>query len=188
MSSVLTYVDEVLARQIATGLIGSEVRLTHREGSSLGINFKVLVRQDRGTEQSSATRVADLLPELVAEAIKDEVKFRIDSLTDNRERFVAGTSNAFQPGTPVAITNVRLDGVGKEAEAMLSGEACIRYRLRANEVFLHAFATKVSEPVLDSLVGQPIEVIGILRYTPAYSVPGAIAPSLGLRLCAIWLR
>lgn len=187
MSSVLTYVDEVLARQIATGLIGSEVRLTTREGSAVGINFKVLVRKDRGTEQSSATRVADLLPEVVADAIKESVNVRVESLHESREKFVAGTGAALQPGTPVAITNVRLDSEGK-VDAMLSGEACVQYRLRANEIFLHAFVAKSSESVLDSLVGQPIEVIGILRYTPAYSIPGAIALSLGLRLCAVWLR
>ena len=188
MQSVVTFVDEGLARQIATGLIGSEVRLTRRDTSSIGVNFKVLVRQDHGTEQSKATRTTDLLPEQIAHAIWEELKERaIDNLSDARQRLVAGVDGAFVPGTPILVTNVQFSSAGKASPAALSGEQCIRYQLEGGGGMLHAYTAVSSESVIDSLVGQPVAVAGVLRYTPAYGVPGPLSLSLALRICAVWL-
>ncbi|MEF8723423.1 MAG: hypothetical protein V5B30_12735 [Candidatus Accumulibacter delftensis] len=187
MSNVLTYVDADLARQIATGLIGSEVRLAAREGTAFGINFKVLVRRDRGVEQSTTTKVSDLLPEVVADAVNEAVLERITSLQNDRERFIAGGTRAFRPGTPVAISNAQFILDGKLGKSVLGGEPCVQYRFQVGQFYLHAYCPMAAEKVFDSLVGQPVEVVGILRYTPAYTVPGALALSLGLRVCAVWL-
>src|SRR5687767_3903857 len=100
MQSVITFIDEPLVRQLATGLIGSEVRLTKKDTSVIGVNFKVLIRQDQGTEHSTATKTADLLPELLAQAIWEELKGKkVNSLREARPKFVAGMDGAFVPGT-----------------------------------------------------------------------------------------
>ncbi len=187
MPNVLTYVDEPLARQIATGLIGSEVSLSERRGSKIGINFNIIVSGDRSAERATTTRLSDLLPEVVAGAIYDAVAAKIESLATARSRLVAGGTDAFPPGTPIVLLNAQLSGDGK-CLALLSGEECIQYRLRINEFYLHAYCPKSAEIIFDSLVSQPVEVAGLLRYTPPYTVPGALSLSLGLRVCAVWLR
>jgi hypothetical protein len=188
MPNVLTFVDDTLARQIATGLIGSEVRLTTREGTARGINFKVLIQRDRSTEQSKTTRIAELLPETVAEAIREVVEDRIDNLEASRERLIAGSKGAFRPGSTVLVGNAQISLETKQSHCVLSGEDCVQYRLQQNGFYLHAYCSKNAEPIFDSFSGQPVEVVGILRYTPAYAVPGALSLSLGLRVCAVWLR
>lgn len=188
MPSVLTYVDELLARQIATGLIGSEVQLSKRSGSTVGINFKVLLQRNQGVETATTTRISDLLPELVAEALNEAIRERVNDLGIARSRLVAGSPGAYAPGTPVVVSNARLSIREKEPKSVLAGEDCVRYRLIVNEYFVHAFGPHNAETLLDGMADQPIDVAGILRYTPAYPVPGAVSLNLGLRICAIWLR
>ena len=188
MPQVLTYIDAPFARQIATVLIGSEVQLTDRKDYTSGINFKVLVTQSHGVQKTTTTRTADLLPEVIADALYDAIPERVSDLGTARLRFVAGSLNAYRPGTPIIISNGQLIMEGKQLPAQLAGEECICYRLQNGEFYVQAYCPHNSESLLDNLVGQPIEVAGLLRYSPAYRVPGAISLSLGFRICAIWLR
>jgi hypothetical protein len=188
MARVLTYIDPTFARQIATGLIGSEVQLTERRDSTHGINFKVLVSRSHSAEKTTTTKTADLLPEVIADALYDAIKERVSDLGNDRSRFVAGSQGAHQSGTPIMVLNCQLILEGKEAFAQLAGEDCVCYRLRTGEFYIQAYCPRNSESHLDNLVGHPIEVAGLLRYTSTYPVPGAFSLNLGLKICAIWFR
>jgi len=188
MARVLAYVDAPLTRQMATGLIGSEVKLTEREGKTAGINFKILLTRSTEDERSTTTKISDLLPEVVADAVYESTINRIDNLEIAREKLIAGSANAFKPGVPIVITNASISTDGKDQNALLSGEGCILYRLRIGEFFVHAYCGKDAENEFDSFASQPVEVLGLLRYTPSYPVPGAMHLSLGVRVCAVWLR
>jgi hypothetical protein len=188
MAKVLVYVDPLLTRQVASGVIGSEVSLTQKDSRTAGINFKVLLSRSSGEERSTTTKVSELLPEVVAEAVYEAVDSRIDSLENARERLIAGSANAFKPGSPVIVGNASLSAEGHLASSQLSGEACALYRLKIGEFFVHCYFPVDAKATCDSLVTQPIEILGLLRYTPSYSVPGAMSLNLGLRVCAVWLR
>ena len=188
MSHVLTYVDEPLARQLATSLIGSEVQLSETSGATAGINFKVLLTRNHGVSKATTTRTIDLLPELVAEAIYEGVAERIPDLQSARSKLIAGGDKAYRPGTPVILTHAVLGADNIIESTSLGGEECVQYRARIGEFYVHAFSSKLAHPLLRSLLDQPVEVAGILRYTAPYPIPGALSLSLGLRICAVWLR
>lgn len=188
MTKVLVYVDSLLARQVASGVIGSEVSLTEKDSRTAGINFKVLLSRSSGEERSTTTKVSELLPEVVAEAIHEAVNSRIDSLDNARERLIAGSMNAFRPGNPVIVGNAFLSMEGHIANAQLSGESCSLYRLKIGDFFIQSYFPIEAISVCASLMSQPVEILGLLRYTPSYSVPGAMSLNLGLRVCAVWLR
>lgn len=187
MKRVQIHVDETIVYKMATGIIGSEVRLSERSGSSLGINFKILLRQDIGTEKSTTTKSSELLPELLAEAMNDAITERITDLASARSRFVAGMDGAYNSGAPIVISNVQLSLDDKDPKAVLGTEDCVRYVLQGSNTCIHAFCLPKAEPILDTLVKKPLEVLGILRYTAPYNVPGAFPLNLGLRICAIWV-
>lgn len=188
MAGVLAYVDAPLVRQVATGVIGSEVKLTERNGTTTGINFKILLSRNTGKEQSVTTKISEVLPEVAAEAVREETKCKIDNLEGARELLVAGGRNSFKPGMPIIVTNAIFSSDGKSSPVQLSGEPCAQYRLKIGDFFLHAYCSVGSEGEIDGFISQPVEVLGLLRYTAAYPVPGAMSLNLGLRICAIWLR
>jgi len=188
MSLVLVYTDEPLVRQIATGLIGSEVQIGEGQSSQSGINFKVLLTRTKSAHHNTTTKIADLLPEMISEAIHNAISEKIIDLNDARIKLVAGGPAAFAPGTPVLITNCQLSGESIVTDAVLGTEECASYCLRINEFYLRAYIPKKAQGFFMNFLNQPVEVAGILRYTPPYNVPGALSLSLGLRICSLWLR
>jgi len=188
MTRVLTFVDVPLLRQLATGIIGSEVKLTERDSNTYGINFKVLLSRSVGDERTRTTKISELLPELLSDAVYDAIQTRLDSLESQRPRFIAGTPGAFVPGTPLLVNNCVIVGDGKNAATQLSGEACVSYRLKVGDFFIHSYIGQDAQRDVDSLVDQPLEALGVLRYTTPYTVSGAYNLNLGLRIAALWLR
>lgn len=188
MQSALTYVDAGMARQIATGLIGSEVRLSEQRNAAVGINFKVVLTNGAAATRSTTTKISDLLPELLANAIYETVTHRIDNLENTRNRFIAGNSDAYVAGTPVLLRNAMLHVDDMDVTAVLSEEACARFRVSIGSFWLRAYAPLGAAEVIRALGESPIETAGVLRFTAPYAAGGALPLTLALRICAIWLR
>jgi hypothetical protein len=188
MPRVLTYVDAPVARQIATSLVGSEVQLSENKNATVGINFKVLLTHASGATRTTTTKVSDLLPEVVADAIYEATQHRLTDLADSRNKLIAGNAGAFSPGTPILLQNGILLSEGRDMGAVLSEEECMGFRVGIGSFFVNAYCPRSAAPIVESLVNQPIEAMGVLRYTPPYSAGGALSLTLGLRVCAIWLR
>ncbi|MCD4655547.1 hypothetical protein K8T06_16625 [bacterium] len=190
MSGVLVYYDHELCVQLATSLIGSEVSLTHKAGDRFGFNFKVLVERERSSSISTTTNVQSILPEVLIEAIYDAVPHKLDSLKQDKNRFVASTTTAFSPGTIIILNSIKLIHQPSESgkQIFLSGEKCDSFRIKDDDYFLQAFVQQGHGSLVTEHYNQPMDVLGVLRWRSPYSVPGCTAFNLGLRVGALWLR
>lgn len=190
--NVLAYVDGQLLIHVATGLIGSEIQMKRESSSTMGFNFKVLVSRAETEGHVSTTRVDMLLPELLADAVKDAVPHgnRVSTLANIRERLVAGSTHGLKPGALLLVEQAKLEPSPEASPAgdLLSGERCQMMHLRSGDFFLRAFVAHDHAMLLTHLSAQPIEALGVLKWTTPYEAPGSMYPNLGFRVCCAWLR
>ena len=190
MNEVLAYIDHPLVCQIATGLIGSEVELRQHKSSIVGLNFKVMVSRDTGQERATSTRIENLLPEVLVDAVQEQVTERARTLDDVSSRLVAGVVDGFRPGTPLLIQEARLRAAdGREDDdCLLAGELCAPSLIESGSYFLHSCFAAQHRETMHQLAGQPISILGVMRWTPSYEIPGASSVNLAMRVAAVWLR
>lgn len=190
MGAYIAYVDRELANQVATGLIGSQVALTKQRGATSGVNFKVIFSATTSTQHSSTTSIENLLPEVLMDAIQEVVPDKVQSLDDARGRLLSGAADGFRPGDPLLLRNASLQALsdGSKVRQNLAGEACAATELASGSFSMHAFVREAHEPAIHTLFGEPLEILGVLRYTQPYRTKGAAALNLGFRVVAIWLR
>ena len=185
--TILLYVDKELCVQLVTGMLGSEIHVSKQDSTAHGINFKVMLNRTSSTEKSVTTRIENLLPELVAQAAREATPTKITSLSEARAQLMAGANGAIPTGTPALITDVNFEEAD-HLPGLFGGEHCVPARISGQGSHVRAFLNERDGSLLEQVSGQPVDVLGVLRYTPPYAVPGGIAISLGLRVCAVWLR
>ncbi|HVB42936.1 MAG TPA: hypothetical protein VNF47_09560 [Streptosporangiaceae bacterium] len=187
--SWLAYVDQQLAYQLATGIIGSEVSLTKQRGASVGINFKVIFAANTGTEKSATTKVEHLLPEVLMDALYEAVPNRAATLDSVRHRLLGGSNDSFRPGTPLLLHNAKIEShpPSSEEDRVLAGESCELFTISSGTFSIRGFANPSHASSVKQLIGEPIQILGILRYAAPYRVPGAVALNLGMRILGIWI-
>jgi hypothetical protein len=170
-------------------LIGSEVQLSQHVTSTVGLNFKVIVSRDTGTERATSTRIENLLPEVLVDAFKEEVPEHARTLDDVRSRLVAGAANGFRPGTPLLIHEATLGPLpGHADDEVLAGEMCAPGRIESGSYFLRSYFMAQHRDMMSQLAGQPVSILGVMRWTPSYEIPGASAANLAMRVASVWLR
>ena len=74
------------------------------------------------------------------------------------------------------------------SEDVLAGEECGMVLLKSGSYQIRGFVNAAHVLPIASLFDEPVEVLGILRYTAPYKAPGAAAINLGLRVIGVWLR
>ena len=189
LTGYLAYVDQQLAYQMATGIIGSEVSLKKQRGTAAGINFKVIFTANSGIETSSTTKIEHLLPEVLMEALHEAVPNRATTLDSVRQRLLPGSNESFRPGTPLLLRNALIQDPPphEEEDLVLAGEKCELFTINSGSFSIRGFTNSSHASAVRQLIGAPAEVLGLLRYTPPYRVPGAVALNLGMRILGIWL-
>ena len=188
MAQVLVYVDHDLTCQVATGLIGSEVALRRQGSSRVGVNFKVLLEREVGEERATTTRIERLLPEVLVKAVHDALPAKARVLDDVRDRLVAGASDGFRPGTPLLVEQATLEFPSNGQSAVLAGEVCGKGRLLSGRYAMDVYLRDGHVAAVTDLQNQPVQVMGVLRWTPPYAIPGSTNINLALRLAAVWLE
>lgn len=190
MTSFVAFVDRPVAIQLATGLIGSEVSVARQETTTAGINFKVMFTGSHAAGTTSSTKVESLLPEVLVDALRRSVPARASTLDDIRSRLLPGSETVLAPGTAVLLERATLSPPpdSDQTELTLMGEQCSFALLRSGDFDMRCFYSPEHESGIRPLFGQPLEILGILRFTQPYPAAGAVALNLGLRVVAAWMR
>jgi hypothetical protein len=200
--NTLVYVDRPLAIAIAAKLVG--VLQTQTEGSSKTASFNWLVSAGVGSQDTSATAsdVRELLPEDLLYFLYPHIQHRLTSIEPVIGKFSAGTADSFSPGTIVSIhgnlTFPELDLPEKYSpfkhsdinlpSVMFHGEPCIVGRLESGSFIIPVFFSESSKYQVVFCNDEPVEVTGVLRWTPPYSPKGGRALNLAIRCAALWLQ
>jgi hypothetical protein len=201
--NTLVYVDRPLAIAIAAKLVG--VLQTQTEGSSKTASFNWLVSAGVGAQNTSAkaSDVRELLPEDLVHFLYPHISERHSSIEPIIGKFSAGTGDAFVPGTVVSVQGrlsfPDLDGLSeayspykhtdvKIPEVMFHGETCIVGKLESGAFMIPVFFSETSKYQVAFCNNEPVEITGVLRWTPPYSPKGGRALNMAIRCAALWLQ
>jgi hypothetical protein len=201
--NTLVYVDRPLAIAIAAKLVG--VLQTQTEGSTKTASFNWLVSAGVGAQNMSAkaSDVRELLPEDLVHFLYPHITERHSSIESIIGKLSAGAGDAFPPGTVISVQGKLsfpdLGGLSqgyspyKHADVeipqvMFHGESCIVGKLESGAFVVPAFFTESSKYQVVFCNDEPVEVTGVLRWTPPYSPKGSRALNLAIRCAALWLQ
>jgi len=156
------------------------------ESTKAGISFSVIFNHESARAHGSDVRIADLMPEQLANAtlkVTPETYTSVDSLYPH---LLPGDSSRLEPGSPVAIQDAKLTIEGSVLRA--AGEECAVAQIRGIKFRLRGLIPEQDLPTIQELVDQPISLLGALRYVPPYRLSGANALNVAVRVAAIWLQ
>jgi hypothetical protein len=202
-NNTVVYVDRTLAVAIAAKLVG--VLQTQTEGANRSASFNWLVSAAVGSQNTSAraSDVRELLPEDLIYFLYPHIKERHASVEPVIGRLSSGAGDAFTPGTPISICGElsfpsleNLPTAYKPYEGVeidlpqvtFHGEKCVVAQLKSGAFVVPVFFEEAAKYQVAFCHEQPVEVTGILRWTPPYSPRGGRALNMAIRSAALWLR
>lgn len=198
----LIYVDRALAIAIAAKLVG--VLRTRSAGSktTAGVNWLVSAQVEDSAGTSEQADIREMLPEDLMHYIYPQIGERYDKLDSVLTKLATGTKDSLIPGDVVSISGKlhfpQLASIGSYSpfqdidvdlpSVQFHGEACLVAELKDESYILPVFLSEVAKYQVSFCHDQPVEITGIVRWTPPYSPGGAHALNLALRGAAVWLR
>lgn len=200
----LVYVDSKLAVAMAAKLVGSELQEENNIEVGGAFNWLVQAYVNKGDGTSITREISELLPEEVMyelyAAISDEFKF--PKISDCINKMADVSTNRLLPGRSISVEGVlSFPDLGELANYnpfdppditlktfKFYGEPCFTGELRAEGFRLPIYFDETAKAHIVYCNDQPVEVTGIVRWSPPYSPKGANSLSLVIRAAALWLR
>lgn len=200
--NTLIYVDRELLVGIGAMLVGVSQQETTRKGYGASLNW--LIQSNVSIDDSlGVTRdIRELLPELLFYRVYPKISKKFDQVETAVKALATPETSELLPGTPVAISGVlsfpEITGVGSYnpfdppnipvKTFLIHGERCFVGRLHQSGFVLPAYFVEQAKSQVIFCQDQPVEVIGVLRWSPPYSPGGAKSLNLLLRVVALLLR
>ena len=190
MSTYLAYFERELLAQITTGILGSEISIALTEATNVWLNFKIILGSTSSSQHSSTVNVDKLLPEQIADAVKDACPLTANSLEEIRSKLLPGQEEHLKPGTPIMLKKVKIykNRVPGQQYIRVADEECASVIMESGQFNLCGIVSRTKIEDLEPILGEPVEVLGVLRLAPMLKTKASASDSLGLRIAAIWLR
>lgn len=200
----LVYVDRKLAVAMAVRLIGLQLHRGQRNSAGGAFNWIIQAYVSRDENVGFTTDIRELLPEEVMyevyEAIDDEFKF--EDVEKCIEKMAEIGENQLLPGRPISVQGVLKFPDLQELGAynpfeppdievktfQFHGEKCFVGQIHGNGFRLPVYFDEASKAQVAFCNENPVEVTGIVRWSPPYSPKGARSLGLVIRTAALWLR
>ncbi len=188
--NTLAYIDSVPLLAIAAKLVGNSVSTASSDGGSIGFQwgatFEARVQESREIQRDLAL----FLPEDLMYEVYGAIPQRHSGLQQVKAKLTTGTEGGFRPGSVVSIEGrlERPEGAAAWQAERFHGEDALAAQLASDDLRLQVRIPHAAREQADALVGEPVELTGILRWTPGYSPGGSATWNLALRAVAIWLR
>jgi hypothetical protein len=202
--NTLVYVDRELAVAMAVQLIGLESQQSRKRGVGGAFNWIVQLNVADETASSVTVDVRELLPEDVMhrtyEALDPSVKFAdvgqcVTCLVETGEK-------AIPPGHPISVAGtltfptIDLPAVFDPFDPpdielrtfLVHGEKCFAGQLEGNGFRLPIYFPEVARMQVPFFHDEPVEITGVVRWSPPYSPKGSRASNRLIRAAAVWLR
>lgn len=200
----LVYVDKELATAMAVKLVGLQSEETRTRG--VGGSFNWIIQANVADESSSSISVdiRELLPEDVMYRVYDalEPSYKFDNLSNAITRLSQTGDHALLPGQPISVTGtLSFPSITRTGPYdpfnppdltvptfLVHGERCFAGTLTGDGFHLPVYFPEPAKVQVAFCHEEPVEVTGIVRWSPPYSPKGGRALSLIIRAAAVWLR
>lgn len=200
----LVYVDAQMVRAITAKLVGSELR--RDKGNTLTARWSFLIQTSISTGESSSIMndLREYLPEDIVHELYPKISDdrRFDDVSSAVNYLSTHGLGALVPGNAISISgNLSLPGVGETLEFdpfqpidiefptfKFHQEDCFAGILNGGGYQLPVYFLKEAVNQVAFCHGHPVELTGIVRWSPGYRPKGGKSLNLALRVAAIWLK
>lgn len=203
MENTLIYVDSKLSIAIAAKLVGVLSSSGKSQSNKIGINW--LITSSIDEEHSSTTQVdiRELLPEDLVYLYYPHIDQKFEDLEKAIPLLNTTSSGSLKPGNVISIKGKLIfhefDSILPEflpfspedielKSYFFHGEECIIGELCGTNHKIPIYFPAISKYQIAFCHNQPVEITGIVRWSPPYSPGGASSLNLVVRCAAVWLH
>ncbi|HFD31348.1 MAG TPA: hypothetical protein ENJ28_01350 [Gammaproteobacteria bacterium] len=210
MKTDLIYVDKELTTAIAANLIGTEVQKT--KGTTRGIKLGgailgLMILEENDSNEESFTIVKNMkeyLPEDVIRAIYPTIPAeRMFNNVHSAVKYLATKGNGnLMPGDTISIEGILTFPYMEDKEEFdpfmpediqpktfqFHTDTCFAGILNGEGYQLPVYFPESSINQVHCGHDNPVEIVGIVRWSPSYTPKGGNALNLALRVAAVWFQ
>ena len=203
MENTLIYVDSKLSISIAANLVGVLSSSEQTQSNKIGVNW--LLTSSIGVEESSTTQkdIRELLPEDLVYLFYPHIVQKFDNLENALPLLNTTSPDSLKPGNVVSLKGkLVFNELGENPPSFspftpqdvnlksffFHGEECIVGELHNSNYKIPVYLPSLSKYQVVFCHNQPVEITGIVRWSPPYSPGGASSLNLTIRCAAVWLR
>ena len=184
-TDVLIKVDKEMAIAVAASLLGAQVTVSESESATASFSWLLGASVSNTDTSGRVSDIRTLLPEHLAYEISKEVR-EIHETVGN----LISVLPTKKPGDTILVRG-QLDTHNKLVRgtevSMLQDEECGVFSLNDASFSLPLYFPLPWKADLNHLMGQPVLISAVVRWTPPYSPKGSASLNLALRPFAIWL-
>ncbi|MEO9875145.1 MAG: hypothetical protein ABJM26_20600 [Anderseniella sp.] len=202
--SFLVFVDRPLSISMAVSLVGLEIENTRTSGLQGGLSW--LIQTNYSEDQSSSVMrdIREMLPETLAHDIDPKIPdaHRFGSVKDCVESLANTGDGRILPGMPVKLAGVLtfpgFEEIGdydplsppdiELPKFSFHGENCVLGQLEGDGFALPLYFLNDYVEQVAFCHNCPVEVTGIVRWSPGYRTRGARTLNLAIRVASLSLQ
>lgn len=200
--NTLVYVDKQLAVAIAVKLIGLLLGQSERERKGITLNWLIGGSISVDEAKSAVQDLREMLPEDIIYSIYEKIPHKFNNVEDTVRALAMSDENRILPGEVLTLPGqmtfprVELPSSFDPFEPQdidvdvfnFHGEKCFASKLVQGGFSLPTYFLESAKQEVVFSNEQPVEVTGIVRWSPPYSPGGAASLNLVIRVVALWLR
>lgn len=179
----LVYVDKRLIVPIGAKLVGSSLQASRKASGTGGFNWFIAATLKLSEEAGVETRIADLFPEDILHYTYDKIENSLLEIRDLCTKITAGQLKSADvvsvvgklliPGVTVGSYDPFNPPEIKITETFkVYGEACFSARIETEGYQFPVFFLVESKEIVCYAKDKPVEVVGVLKWSPSYEVGG----------------
>lgn len=200
--NTLIYVDRNLSIATAANLVGVMTSKSDSESSKVGLNWLISASVDESSSTAKQYDIREMLPEDLAYYYHERIENRFENLTELIPLLTTGIKDSLIPGNVISVygkltfPNFQLptnyspfEPVEIDIKSYLfHGEDCMIAELKNEDYRIPVYLPTSSKYQVAFCHNQPVEITGIVRWTPPYSPGGRNSSNLAIRGALVWLR
>jgi len=181
--NTLVYVEKRLIVPIGAKLIGSSLQAGEGTTGSTGFNWFIAASLQLSKEKGVETRIAELFPEDIFHSVYDKIKHKRLSIPElcegiqSRQLRSADVVSLIGKLTIPKVEPIQYDPFDPPEIKIpktfrLYGEECFAAQVEAEGFTYPVFFLLDSKEIVCYCNHKPVEVVGVLKWSPAYEVGG----------------
>lgn len=195
----LIYVEKRLIVPIAAKLIGSSLSSGTSSAKSAGFSWYLAASMESSSEKGAETKIAELFPEDILIHVYDHIQHSKMTVRDLCENI---TTHKLEPASVVSIAGtLHIPGVKLGAynpfdppdisidkTYRVYGETCFPAEVEKDGFKFPVYFLIDSKEIVCYSNEKPVEVIGVLKWSPSYEVGGYAINQIMLAAALLLLR
>jgi len=195
------YIDKSLITAIGTQLVG--LKIDQSRSTTTGLSLNWLIQSSLAVDETTGVGrdIRELLPEHILYIIYPEVKSKFENVEICIDALLRSGENRLLPGEPLAVKgilqfpNIKVSNFDPFTPPdidvptfLVHGEVCFAGRLEGDGFRLPVYFLKDAKQQVLFCNNVPVEIVGITRWSPAYSTGGAKSLNSIIRVASLLLR